>query len=284
MDEKLEIRKKRRKTDRLINLSLVGIMLIGLAIMGYPSFADWWNSLHQARAVASYMSTVAKMDTKDYDRMIEEAETYNEALSQVGMLWSMSDEQRDEYYNILDVTGTGIMAYLDIPKIQVTLPIYHGTGEDVLQVAIGHIEGSSLPVGGEGSHCVISGHRGLPSARLLTDLDKLAEGDTFTISVMNRTLTYEVDQIRTVEPTDLSELKITEGKDYCTLVTCTPYGINTHRLLVRGHRIENARGEANVIADAMQLRPVFVAPIVAIPMLFIALIWTLFTTRKKKNS
>ena len=172
----------------------------------------------------------------------------------------------------LAVTDSGIMGYIDIPKIRVTLPIYHGTDETILQIAIGHIAGTSLPVGGASTHCVVSGHRGLPSARLFTDIDKLVEGDTFTMTVLNRTVTYEVDQIRIVEPTDLSNLQIEEGKDYCTLVTCTPYGINTHRLLVRGHRVANANGEANVIADALQIEPVYVAPVVAAPMLIILLI------------
>ncbi|MBR3069473.1 MAG: class C sortase, partial [Lachnospiraceae bacterium] len=180
--------------------------------------------------------------------------------------------QMAEYNRQLAVTDSGIMGYIDIPKIRVTLPIYHGTDDTILQIAIGHIAGTSLPVGGASTHCVVSGHRGLPSARLFTDIDKLVEGDTFTMTVLNRTVTYEVDQIRIVEPTDLSNLQIEEGKDYCTLVTCTPYGINTHRLLVRGHRVANANGEANVIADALQIEPVYVAPVVAAPMLIILLI------------
>jgi sortase A len=184
----------------------------------------------------------------------------------------MTDEQMAEYNRQLAVTDSGIIGYIDIPKIRVTLPIYHGTDDTILQIAIGHIAGTSLPVGGASTHCVVSGHRGLPSARLFTDIDKLVEGDTFTMTVLNRTVTYEVDQIRIVEPTDLSNLQIEEGKDYCTLVTCTPYGINTHRLLVRGHRVANANGEANVIADALQIEPVYVAPAVAAPMLIILLI------------
>ena len=164
------------------------------------------------------------------------------------------------------------MGYIDIPKIDVMLPIYHGIDESILQVAVGHIPGTSLPVGGEGSHCVVSGHRGLPSARLFTDIDKLVGGDSFTITVLNKTLTYEVDQIRTVLPTDLSDLQIEKGKDYVTLVTCTPYGINTHRLLVRGHRIENADGDASVIADALQIEPIYIAPFIAVPILILLII------------
>ena len=199
----------------------------------------------------------------------------------------MNDAQIKEYESILDINGSGIMGYIDIPKIHIMLPVYHGTADSVLQVAIGHLTGTSLPVGGEGSHCVVSGHRGLPSARLFTDLDKLVAGDTWTINVLDRTLTYEVDQIRVVEPTDLSNLKIEQGKDYCTLVTCTPYGINTHRLLVRGHRIPNAQGDANVIADALQIETTYVAFFVAIPILIILFIAAMLLTgsrsRKRKK-
>ena len=254
------------------NLILIGIVLLGMGLIAYPGFADWWNSLHQSRAVASYAESVANLDANKYSEMLADAEAYNAELAKIGAQWIMTDEQMAEYNRQLAVTDSGIMGYIDIPKIRVTLPIYHGTDETILQIAIGHIAGTSLPVGGASTHCVVSGHRGLPSARLFTDIDKLVEGDTFTMTVLNRTVTYEVDQIRIVEPTDLSNLQIEEGKDYCTLVTCTPYGINTHRLLVRGHRVANANGEANVIADALQIEPVYVAPVVAAPMLIILLI------------
>ena len=254
------------------NLILIGIVLLGMGLIAYPGFADWWNSLHQSRAVASYAESVANLDANKYSEMLADAEAYNAELAKIGAQWIMTDEQMAKYESELAVTDSGIMGYIDIPKIRVTLPIYHGTDETILQIAIGHIAGTSLPVGGASTHCVVSGHRGLPSARLFTDIDKLVEGDTFTMTVLNRTVTYEVDQIRIVEPTDLSNLQIEEGKDYCTLVTCTPYGINTHRLLVRGHRVANANGEANVIADALQIEPVYVAPVVAAPMLIILLI------------
>ena len=254
------------------NLILIGIVLLGMGLIAYPGFADWWNSLHQSRAVASYAESVANLDANKYSEMLADAEAYNAELAKIGAQWIMTDEQMAEYNRQLAVTDSGIMGYIDIPKIRVTLPIYHGTDETILQIAIGHLAGTSLPVGGDSTHCVVSGHRGLPSARLFTDIDKLVEGDTFTMTVLNRTVTYEVDQIRIVEPTDLSNLQIEEGKDYCTLVTCTPYGINTHRLLVRGHRVANANGEANVIADALQIEPVYVAPVVAAPMLIILLI------------
>ena len=255
-----------------INLILIGIVLLGMGLIAYPGFADWWNSFHQSRAVASYAESVANLDANKYSEMLADAEAYNAELAKIGAQWIMTDEQMAEYNRQLAVTDSGIMGYIDILKLRVTLPIYHGTDETILQIAIGHIAGTSLPVGGASTHCVVSGHRGLPSARLFTDIDKLVEGDTFTMTVLNRTVTYEVDQIRIVEPTDLSNLQIEEGKDYCTLVTCTPYGINTHRLLVRGHRVANANGEANVIADALQIEPVYVAPVVAAPMLIILLI------------
>ena len=255
-----------------LTLILLLTLLIGAGLIAYPSFANWWNSFHQSRAVASYAETVANMNTEEYERIISKAQAYNRKLSRSGILWTLDEDEEKEYKEQLDIGTSGIMGYIDIPKIDVMLPIYHGIDESILQVAVGHIPGTSLPVGGEGSHCVVSGHRGLPSARLFTDIDKLVEGDSFTITVLNKTLTYEVDQIRTVLPTDLSDLQIEKGKDYVTLVTCTPYGINTHRLLVRGHRIENADGDASVIADALQIEPIYIAPFIAVPILILLII------------
>lgn len=255
-----------------LTLILLLILLIGAGLIAYPSFADWWNSFHQSRAVASYAEAVANMNTEEYERIISKAQAYNRKLSRSGILWTLDEDEEKEYKEQLDIATSGIMGYIDIPKIDVMLPIYHGIDESILQVAVGHIPGTSLPVGGKGSHCVVSGHRGLPSARLFTDIDKLVEGDSFTITVLNKTLTYEVDQIRTVLPTDLSDLQIEKGKDYVTLVTCTPYGINTHRLLVRGHRIENADGDASVIADALQIEPIYIAPFIAVPILILLII------------
>ena len=255
-----------------LTLILLLILLIGAGLIAYPSFANWWNSFHQSRAVASYAETVANMNTEEYERIISKSQAYNRKLSRSGILWTLDEDEEKEYKEQLDIGTSGIMGYIDIPKIDVMLPIYHGIEESILQVAVGHIPGTSLPVGGKGSHCVVSGHRGLPSARLFTDIDKLVEGDSFTITVLNKTLTYEVDQIRTVLPTDLSDLQIEKGKDYVTLVTCTPYGINTHRLLVRGHRIENADGDASVIADALQIEPIYIAPFIAVPILILLII------------
>lgn len=267
----------------LVNMILFGIILIGLGLLAYPTFADWWNSFHQARAIQSYAAAVSNLDREEYDRIIEEAEEYNRKLTEKGAIWNMTKEQLREYNKMLTIDESGIMGYIDIPKINVKLPIYHGINDEVLKVAIGHIEGTSLPVGGDGSHCVLSGHRGLPSARLFTDLDKVAEGDTWTLTVLDRTYTYECDQIRVVEPTDLSTLGMEPGKDYCTLVTCTPYGVNTHRLLVRGHRIANASGEANVIADAILIESVYIAPFIAVPMLVVLIIEMLIVTGRRRR-
>ena len=269
--------------ENRVTLIIAAVGLFGLGLILYPSVADWWNSFHQSRAVASYAQKVANMDTSEYERILAEAEAYNNNLAKSGINWKMSEEELAAYEKELDVTGTGIMGYITIPKIHVELPIYHGIDDAVLQIAIGHLSETSLPVGGPSAHCVVSGHRGLPSAKLFTDIDKLVEGDTWTVNVLNKTLTYEVDQIRVVEPTDLSNLQIEQGKDYFTLVTCTPYGINTHRLLVRGHRVDNAQGEANVIADALQIEPVYIAPFLAIPFIVVLLIIMMVSTEYMKR-
>ena len=266
--------------EQKVNLILCLIILIGIGLISYPSVADWWNSFHQSRAIASYAAAVSQLNTEDYDRLFEEAEEYNRRLAETGIKWSMTEGDIQEYNSILDISDSGIMGYIDIPKIRQTLPIYHGTDDKVLQIAIGHLAGTSFPVGGESTHCVVSGHRGLPSARLFSDLDKLVVGDVWTMTILNRTVTYEVDRIRIVEPEDLSELQITEGNDYCTLLTCTPYGINSHRLLVRGHRIPNLDGDANVTADAMLVDRTLVAIAVAAVMLLILLIHFAVTSSK----
>ena len=272
----------RKKSSGFVNLILVLVLLFGVGLIAYPTFSDWWNSFHQTRAIAGYAERVANMDKEEFDRMWEEAEVYNRALLSKANRYLPTDEERAEYEKILDVTGTGIMGYIDIPKIEISLPIYHGVGEAVLQIAIGHIEGTSLPIGGNGVHAAVSGHRGLPSARLFSDVDKLENGDKFLIQVLDRTLTYEVDQIRIVLPEELQDLEIDPNADYCTLVTCTPYGINTHRLLIRGHRVENEIEDSiNVTADAMQFKPYIVAPLVAAPILLILLIMLLITTSSR---
>lgn len=262
---------------------LVAVFLTGVGLLAYPTFSDWWNSTRQSRAIAVYNESVESIDKVDYDAMLADAYAYNEELAQSSLNYNPSDEQLATYNAKLDITGTGIMGYIDIPKIHCQLPIYHGTDEAVLQVAVGHLPGSSLPVGGETTHCVISSHRGLPSARLFTDLDQLVEGDTFVIRVLNETLTYEVDQIRIVLPNDLSALQLEQGQDLCTLVTCTPYSINTHRLLVRGHRIPNTL-DVLVTADAVQIANYIVAPVMAIPLLVLLFIWVIVSTSKPRGA
>ena len=264
---------------------LILVFLVGLSLLLYPSVSDYWNSFHQSRAIATYAEQVANIDNDIYAQLWEDARAYNQTLVGKENRFQITEEERETYESLLNVGGNGIIGYIEIAKIGCSLPIYHGTGEGVLQIAVGHIEGTSLPTGGESTHCVVSGHRGLPSARLFTDLEKLIPGDTFIMRVLDETLTYEVDQILIVEPQELDALAIEEGKDYCTLVTCTPYGINTHRLLVRGHRVANAEEavQIRVTADAIQIEPVLVAPLVAVPMLLILLVGLLLSTRKKRR-
>ena len=272
-----------KKKGNFLNILLVLVFLVGLSLLLYPSVSDYWNSFHQTRAIATYSEEVANLENEQYDEIWEAAQQYNRSLTERGNAYLLSDEQKEAYEKLLDVSGLGVMGYIEIPEIDVSLPVYHGTEESVLQIAVGHLDWSSLPVGGESTHCVLSGHRGLPSAKLFTNLDKLTEGDTFVLRVLDEVLTYEVDQILIVEPQEIGALQIVEGQDYCTLVTCTPYGINTHRLLVRGHRIENIE-EAKVVrvtADAIQIEPLLVAPIVAIPILLLLLILLLLPKRPK---
>lgn len=262
---------------------LILVFFVGLSLLLYPTFSDYWNSLHQTQAIADYVEAAAEMDDDTYERIWKNAQEYNAALIKNGNTWRLSTKQRKEYEAQLDVGGTGIMGYIEIPTINCTLPIYHGTDEGVLQIGVGHLEGTSLPVGGESTHSAISGHRGLPSAKLFTDLDQMKEGDKFFIRVLDETLAYEVDQIRIVKPTEVDQLEIVEGKDYCTLITCTPYGINSHRLLVRGHRIQNTDLPIQVTADALQVEPTIVAPIVAVPILLLLIVWVFVSTGKRKG-
>lgn len=267
----------------LLTVLMVAGMIVGLGLLLYPSIANYWNSFHQTRAIAGYSDVVSNMSKEDYSKILKAAREYNKQLGRNGMHWVMSDAEKAEYKKQLSVPGTDVMAYISIPKFHVRAPIYHGTEESILQVAIGHIESSSLPVGGKSSHCLVSGHRGLPSARLFTDIVKMREGDTWTITVLNETLTYQCDQIRIVLPDDLSNLQIEKGKDLCTLITCTPYGVNTHRLLVRGHRIPNADGYADLTADGIQIEPIYIAPFLAGPALLILLIILLVSTRRARR-
>lgn len=261
------------------------ILLIGLSLLLYPSFSNWWNSFHQSRAISTYSQEVANIDNEKYEEIWGEAWEYNQSLVDRGNHFILTDEQKEQYELQLNISGNGIMGYIEIPKIDVILPIYHGTSESVLQIAVGHLDWTSLPVGGESSHCVLSGHRGLPSARLFTDLDQMEEGDIFLFHILDEALTYEVDQIRIVEPHETDDLLIVDGEDLCTLVTCTPYGVNSHRMLVRGHRVDNIEEarKIRVSADAMQIDPLMVAPIVAAPILLVLLVILLLPKRPRKN-
>ena len=264
---------------------LILVFFVGLSVMLYPTISDYVNQLHQTRAVANYAADVDKLSDADYTAYFEAADAFNAQIAADPDALYFPD-RFPSYESTLDVTGTGIMGYITIPRIGVELPIYHGTSDAVLQVAAGHLEGTSLPVGGASTHAVISAHRGLPSAKLFTNLDELEVGDRFTITVLNRVLTYEVDQISIVLPTETDQLLPTEGMDYVTLMTCTPYGINTHRLLVRGHRVEtpDQYKHLRVTAEALKIEPIIVAPIMALPMLLILLIGMLISTRKPKKT
>ena len=275
-----EAPKRRRKGPSLSTVILVVILLAGVCILLYPSVSDWWNSMHATRAIAGYVTAVEDLSGEEKERMLEAARRYNAALAD-GVDYDLTEEEYAEYLSLLDIGGTGIMGYVQISAIGVNLPVYHSVDEAVLQIAVGHIPGSSLPVGGERSHSVLSGHRGLPSAKLFSDLDQMQEGDVFTLNVMDQTITYMVDQIRIVLPEETDDLAIQAGKDYCTLVTCTPHGINTHRMLVRGRRIENIAGEVVVVAEAVRIPTYVVIPAVGIPLLFLSLAGMLLYYRIK---
>ena len=269
----------------LSTIFLVLVLVLGVGILLYPTVSDYWNSFHQSQAIANYIEQLEAVDPVDYQREWDRAKAYNETLPQKINRFVLSEEEYAEYESLLNLTGTGIMGYIEIPKISCSLPIYHGTDEAVLQIAVGHIEGTSLPIGGPGTHTVLSGHRGLPSAKLFTDLDQMEEGDLFVIRVLNEIMTYEVDQILIVLPEEMDALSIDPEQDYCTLVTCTPYGINSHRLLVRGRRTDNVEMEQmiKVVSDANQIQPMLVAPVLAVPMLLILLIWMMISTGKKQR-
>lgn len=268
--------------QRISTIFVVIVLLVGVGFLAYPTVSDWWNSFHQSRAISNYIEAVNELSPEEYERIWTDAETYNKSLLGHVQTFELSPEEQADYESQLNVSGLGIMSYLEVPSINVKLPVYHGVSEGVLQVAIGHIQGSSLPVGGESTHCVVSGHRGLPSAKLLTDLDRVSEGDVFMFHTLNETLTYEVDQIRIVEPSDTQDLMIVPGEDLATLVTCTPYGINSHRMLVRGHRVPTVASD-RVVAEAEQVSPVVVAAAVGIPVMFVVLVIALIVTRKRPS-
>lgn len=261
------------------------IFLIGLLLVLYPTVSNFLSNREQKKVIREYSNIVNNMDKEEKEAMYNEAVDYNKKIYENGMIDYSNPDAVQGYNDILDVSGTGIMGYISIPKINVELPIYHGTSDGVLQVAVGHLEGSSLPVGGENTHCVLSGHRGLPSADLFTHLDRLNVHDIFTISVLDKTLVYEIDQIKVVAPGDTQYLQIEDGKDYCTLLTCTPYGINTHRLLVRGVRVADSDDKNNiyVYADAYKIDTKTVTVLMAVPLTLLLLLGMVVHIRRNKK-
>lgn len=277
------MRKKKRKFNMISTIVLVVLFLVGLSVMLYPTISDWWNSRVQSYAIAEYDRVVEQMDNTEKEEMLAAAHAYNAALNEIYAPFENYDEVPG-YEELLNISGTGIMGYISIPQIKVELPIYHGTSAEVLNVAVGHLQGSSLPVGGTDTHAVISAHRGLPSARLFSDLDQLTEGDTFTITILDEILTYEVEEILIIKPDEIDKLAVIPGGDYVTLMTCTPYGINSHRLLVRAHRIDTVYPHnVKVSADAVQVDSMSVVPFIAAPLFVLLLIKWIFDGRKRKH-
>lgn len=273
----------RKKRISISTIILVIILLVGLSVMLYPTVSDWWNSRVQTQAIAGYDSAVEQLDDENYDELLRSAYEYNAALATVDSPLSFPDAVSG-YDDILNISGTGIMGYITIPSINVQLPLYHGTSAEILNVAAGHLKGTSIPVGGNSTHAVISAHRGLPSARLFSDLDQVVVGDTFTITILNEILTYEVEEINIVLPTEVSRLAIQNGQDYVTLMTCTPYGINSHRLLVRAHRIETVYPHnIKVVSDAVKVDPMLVVPGICAPLIVILIAsWVISGKRQKR--
>lgn len=276
----------KNKRDVLITVIFVFIFLLGLCIMLYPAFSNWWNSRVQSRAISNYDRAVGQLDNSAKERLLEIAEKYNRSLSE------LSDPLHDYnevegYEKVLDITGTGIMGYISIPKVNINLPIYHGTSPEVLNIAVGHLQGTSIPIGGKDRHAVISAHRGLPSAKLFTDIDQLIEDDTFTITILDEILTYEVDEINIVLPSETNKLNVVPGMDYVTLMTCTPYGINTHRLLVRAHRVnvetvESEEYNVRVPADAVQTDQFEAVSMLIIPVFLLLVLYWNFSGKKDR--
>ncbi len=274
----------RKKSSIITTIIFTIILLVGLSVMLYPIISNWWNSKVQSRAVANYNDAIVKMDNSDIEEYLAEANEYNSRLAQLNTPL-LDYDQLAGYNNILDISGTGIIGYITIPVIKVEIPIYHGTSDSVLNIAAGHLEGSSFPIGGSTTHAVISAHRGLPSAKLFSDLDQLVEGDTFTITVLNDIYTYEIDKISIVLPHEVDNLAITPNEDYVTLMTCTPYGVNSHRLLLRAHRIETLyQHTVRVNADAMQVDPLLVVPLIAAPLIIMLFIYWSISSKMRKHS
>ena len=270
--------------SRKSTIILLVTFFIGLSVLLYPSISSYWNSKTQSEAIINYEAMLAAYKPEDYSSFFDAADEYNASLAALPVPLRDYPQLDTQYWETLDVSGTGMMGYLSVPKINQELPVYHGTSESVLAVAVGHFEGTSLPVGGETTHSVVSAHRGLPSAVLFTHLDRMEIGDTFSFTILDRTILYEVDQIRIVEPDDLSLIGIQQGREYCTLLTCTPYGINTQRLLVRGHQIDTSQQRNLYIPnEAYRVDTLIVMTLVALPIIFILLVYIMITPVKKET-
>lgn len=266
-----------------VTFIMILFFFIGLLVLLYPSISNYYNEKSQSKAIVDYETIIKKYQQDEYQHYFDEANNYNKQLSKLSHPL-IKYSKLENYHNILNFNGIGMMGYLTISKIKVELPIYHGTSEEVLSTSVGHLEGTSLPIGGPGTHSVLSAHRGLPSSKLFTDVDKLVIGDTFTITILDSLLTYEIDQIVIVNPNDTSKLKIIADEDYVTLLTCTPYGINTHRLLIRGKRIANFEGKKTYITtEAFRISNLISMPLVAIPIILILLIIIVLTPVKKNK-
>lgn len=276
----------RKKSGTISTIILIIILLVGLSVMLYPIVSNWWNQRVQSKVISNYKETVAKMDADEIDRLINEAHEYNRQLAGLYAPF-VNYKEIPGYEDILNISGTGIMGYITIPVIHAEYPVYHGTSEAVLNVAVGHLQGSAFPVGGADTHAVISAHRGLPSAKLFTDLDKMVVGDTFTITILDKVFTYEVEKILTIKPEEVDKLEIIPGGDYVTLTTCTPYGVNTHRLLLRSRRIATVYDEnevkVKVDPDALQVDPMLVVPIIFTVFVIILIIFWIFGSKKNKT-
>lgn len=269
----------------LFSIAIFIMFIVGLSVLLYPAISEYINFKHASRVISEYNDRLSDASEEELDAIFSAAEDYNERLRSNPTAF-FDPSLVSGYNDILDITGTGIMGYIDIDKINVELPIYHGIAKEVLQIGAGHLTGTSLPVGGKSTHCVLSGHRGLPSAKLFTDLDELEVGDTFTVTVLDRCFTYEVDQIKIVLPDEYEDLCIVDGKDYCTLLTCTPYGINSHRLLVRGVRVEKIEEKkvgVFVKNEAFRIDPLIVAPIAAIPLLIITFTLIFISDKRQRK-
>ncbi len=270
--------------NRKVTIVLLVAFFIGLSVLLYPAISSYWNSKTQSEAIVDYEKMLENFEPEDFTKMFEKAAAYNEKLNSLDFPLQEYQKLEDLYWKTLDVSGTGMMGYISVPKISQELPVYHGTSDSVLGVAVGHFQGTSLPVGGVSTHSVVSAHRGLPTATLFTYLDRMEIGDTFTFTILDKTFVYEVDQIRIVEPDDASLIGVQKGKDYCTLLTCTPYGINTQRLLVRGHQVDTSQNRNLYISnEAYRVDVLIVMPIVALPIILSLLIYIMFTPVKKET-